>query len=235
MNASAAQAAFRIAVASNFLNTANKLVDAYSNDHKSTAEIISGSTGKLYAQINFGAPYDVFLAGDSVRPMLLSKARQDFANISHVYAVGQLVLWAPNVSNDEQKCSQHLLEVPFKYIALANPETAPYGEAALTTLRKLKKIEILRSKLVYGENVSQVLSYILTGSAEAGFLSLSQVLTQDPLRETCMWLIPQLLYPKLTQSIIVLKTNNASALSFEDFVLSEQGVKIIHESGYLLP
>ena len=230
-----AEPTLRIAVASNFLNSANKLVKIYENLYGAEIEIISGSTGKLFAQINSGAPFDLFLAADELRPRLLSEADNSFEEDTYVYAVGRLVLWAPELPKHHEHCNEKLLDMPFQHIAIANPETAPYGDAGLQTLRKLKKLQSIQSKLVFGENVGQVFSYLVTGAVDVGFLSLAQVHDRDPHRDTCAWIIPRNYYPDLSQSAIILQSKSPIAQEFMDFLQSEQAKAVIESFGYFAP
>ena len=231
----ASEEPLRIAVASNFLNTATRVANQYEKNHSGSVELISGSTGKLYAQILNGAPYDIFLAADSVRPKLLAESDKGFSNTTHVYAKGRLALWAPKMNKDIKTCNASLLAIPASKIGLANPRTAPYGNAGMQTLDKLEYLSKIRNKLVFGENVGQVLSYLVTGSVDIGFISLSQVLNQDPDGRTCVWKVPNLYHPELTQSAIVLTSEKASSLGFMEYLLSDSAAKIIRSSGYLVP
>ena len=230
-----AESSLRIAVASNFLNSADKLVKIYEDLYSAEIEIITGSTGKLFAQINSGAPYDLFLAADNLRPTLLLETDNNFGEHTYVYAIGRLVLWTPDLPKHHKNCNEKLLDMPFQHIAIANPKTAPYGDAGLQTLRKLKKLQQIQPKLVFGENVSQVLSYVVTGAVDAGFLSLSQVQDRDPQRGTCVWIIPRDYYPDLAQSAIILQSKSIIARHFMDFLQSEQAKIVIESSGYFAP
>ncbi|MDG1987462.1 MAG: molybdate ABC transporter substrate-binding protein [Halieaceae bacterium] len=230
-----AEPTLKIAVASNFLTTANKLIWTYERLYSNEVEIISGSTGKLFAQINSGAPFDLFLAADSLRPRLLSKTDNNFKEDPYVYAIGRLVLWAPGLPNHQKNCNEKLLDMPFQHIALANPKTAPFGDAGIQTLRTLEKLQSVRSKLVFGENVGQVFSYIVTGAVDAGFLSLAQVQDKDPHRDTCTWIIPRKYYSDLSQSAIILQSKSAIAQQFMNFLQSKEAKIMIQSSGYLTP
>ena len=230
-----AEPTLRIAVASNFLNTANKLIEIYERSYNNRTEIISGSTGKLFAQINSGAPFDLFLAADNLRPKILSESDNSFAENTYVYAIGRLVLWAPALPTYHKNCNEKLLDMPFQRIAIANPKTAPYGDAGLQTLRKFEKLQAIRAKLVFGENVSQVFSYLVTGAVDAGFLSLSQVQNKDPQRDTCAWVIPKSYYSDLSQSAIILQSKSTAAQRFMNFLQSEQAKIVIESSGYFVP
>ena len=234
-NIFSAEPILRIAVASNFLNTATKLVDKYQQSSLSQVELISGSTGKLFAQINRGAPYDIFFAADELRPKLLSEAKAEHGPLPYVYAVGILVFWAPDLPAHHEKCNEELLSMPFTHIAIANTKTAPYGYAAIKTLQKLGKLQSIKDKLVFGENVGQVLSYLVTGAVEAGFLSLSQVREQDYEEVTCVWKIPRHYYQELAQSAIILQPRNLMARDFMNFLQSEQAREVIQSSGYFTP
>lgn len=182
----------RVAVAANFAGPLRTLVSRFEQDSPYSVEVITGSTGLLYAQITQGAPFDVFLAADQARPMALEKAGLTVGDSRFTYAKGQLVLWQPNGIQPQDARSEgtqsgsprattdtrpatRLRTQAVGRVALANPRLAPYGAAADNWLRDQGLLQALQSKLVFGDSVAQVATMVTTGNAEFGFVSLAQV------------------------------------------------------------
>ncbi len=221
------------AVASNFLSTFKKIVYEFEKSTGSKVHIVSGSTGKLFTQIVHGAPYDIFLAADQRRPALLNQ-KGLILRKAWTYAFGKLVLWTSNSEYDLKEGEKVLRKSSFKYIALANPKTAPYGKATIDTLINLKLHQNLKSKMVFGENVGQAFQFIATGNAELGFISLSQVLDPSLNKIGNYWKVPKILYDPIAQDAVLLKqkTINTSAETLFDFLKTETARKIIRQYGY---
>ncbi len=140
--------------------------------HKALVSI--GSTGKFYAQITNGAPFEVLLAADEATPKRLEAEGAAVAGSRFAYAIGQLVLWSarPGFVDAEGEVLQ---KGSFRHLALANPKTAPYGVAAMQTMERLKLLDTLAPRFVQGENIAQTQQFVATGNAELGFVALSQV------------------------------------------------------------
>ena len=219
-----------IAVASNFLLTMKQLVAAYQQQDSQTINISAASTGKLFAQITHGAPYDLFFSADAERADLLVK--QEYANHAKEYAVGQLVYVAKGVSAAD--CRASLNRKPEKKIAMANPKTAPYGLAAKQVLVKLGRWDALRSSLVMGENILQAYQFISTGSAGSGFVAASIAVNAGELEGYCQWKVPENLYSPVQQKMIILSRakDNRRAKDFYQFIRSETAREIIIKNGY---
>lgn len=168
----------RIAVASNFVDTLRLLIEDYRELRNDQIQLSAGSTGKLYAQIRQGAPFDLFLAADQARPALLHN--EGLAELPKTYAVGSLVLWRPAAASSlphEQVAKPSTLTqalLSAEHIATANPDLAPYGRAAHEVMQRLNLLADAQSRLVTGENVGQCFALIATGNAEVGFISLAQ-------------------------------------------------------------
>lgn len=218
-----------IAVASNFLLTMKQLVGAFQQQHPQAINISPASTGKLYAQIIHGAPYDLFFSADAKRADLLVK--QGLANYSMEYALGQLLYVAKGAAAD---CRATLNRNPEKKISMANPKTAPYGEAAKQVLIKLGRWDALRSSIVMGENILQAYQFISTGSAGSGFISASIAINADNLDGYCRWQVPESLYSPVKQKMVILNRakDNSIAKDFYRFIRSESAREIIIKNGY---
>lgn len=223
-----------VAVASNFLNPFKQLIPVFQKQSGHTVRTVSGSTGKLYAQILHGAPFEVFLAADSERPRLLEKSGQAVAGTRFAYAQGKIVLWSADPQRITAKGKDVLHHRNFKHLALANPKTAPYGKAAHTTLLRLNLWQSLSSAIVQGENISQTFQFVATGNAEVGFVALSQVL--DPLLKIqgSRWIVPEHLYDAIDQDAVLLTRGQSqpAARALLQFLKSEPARKIIQSYGY---
>ena len=169
----------RVAVASNFLSTMKILTSNFEHDTNHRIIIISGSSGKLYAQIQHGAPFDVFFSADQHRPRLLEKEGVAIKGSRFPYAVGRLTLWSPETNFIHTDGKTALTQQSFAHLAIANPKTAPYGRAAEQTLRSLGLWERIKPRLVYGENIAQTFQFVSSQNAELGFVAHSQVLNSN--------------------------------------------------------
>lgn len=214
----------RIAVATNFLDTAQKLEAAFEAETDFTLDLVSGSTGQLYTQIINGAPYDAFLSADAARVTRLLVSDHGVDGTRMTYALGRLVLYGP-------KDAENILrEGHFKRLAMANPKLAPYGMAAEETLNNLHLSETVSEKIVYGQNVGQAYGFVQTGNAELGFVALSQMKKGTD----HYWIIPEHYYGKIWQDCVLLSygKNNKSAEAFLKFLKSGPAQSIIKSSGY---
>lgn len=224
-----------IATAANMQFAMNALVEAYEAETGTQCEIILGSSGKLTAQIQEGAPYDLFFSADMKFPEAL-KATGNTIGEPIIYAQGQLVLWTSRKSP-----LNRVTEITGKetnHIALANPKTAPYGEAAIQVLRNLDLYGMVNSKLVYGESISQVNQFVLSGAAEYGFTAKSVVLSPNMFDYSNWIAIADSLHSPINQSMVVIKNERglqSQAQRFTEFVLSEKGQAILQQYGYKQP
>ena len=224
----------RVAVASNFIFPIKELSKEFENTTGNKVLVISGSTGKLYAQIHQGAPFEVFLAADSNRPELLEKDGIGVPGSRFTYAVGRLVMWSADPKFITTFGLQVLDQKNFRYLAIANPKTAPYGKATEQVLRKKGYWEKIQSRLVRGENISQTLQFVVTGNAQIGFISLSQLSSSRELLGGTSWLVPLSMHEPIQQQARLLKRANYSqvAREFLKFLKSKKGQKIIKNYGY---
>ena len=224
----------RIAVASNFLLPLKALSKNFKESTGHKVVVISGSTGKLYAQIKQGAPFDILLAADSIRPELLEKEGIGVPGSRFTYAVGRLVLWSKDSKLPLKNDLQVLNHKNFRYLAIANPKTAPYGKAAEQVLRKKGFWEQIQNRLVRGENISQTFQFVMTGNADIGFIALSQLRKNQGLGFS--WIVPQKLHDPIQQQCILLKRakTNKAARQFLNFIKSNRIQKQIESYGYSL-
>ena len=224
-----------VAVAANFTKPMNEIAAAFEKSTGHTAKLSFGSSGKFVAQIENGAPFEVFLSAGDKEIVTLQKNAFAVAKTDFTYAIGKLVLWSasPNVV-DEQ--GQVLNKGGFKHIALADPKLAPYGEAAVEVLKSKKLLEKLTSFFVLGENISQTYQFVSTGNAELGFVALSQVIDADKgkIVTGSSWLIPENLYAPLKQDAVLLSKgeSNPAAVALLKFLKSEPALAIIKKYGY---
>lgn len=222
----------RVAVAANFTDTTRELITAFAETTGLEASASYGSTGKLYAQIDNGAPFDVFLAADSHRPELLEESGQGVAGTRFTYARGKLVLWSPEPEtfNDPQKW---LKDGDFSRLAIANPKTAPYGLAAQEVLTELNFWEPLQDRLVRGDSIAQTFQFVATTNASSGFVALSQVRAWDK-KDGSLWHIPQDYYAPINQQGILLGRgeDNDAAHQWLEFLNSDKARGIIENFGY---
>ena len=220
----------RIAVAANFYPTLKLIKQRFEQEQPNTLTIIRGSTGKLYAQIEHGAPYDVFLAADIRRPKILEDEKLIVENSRFTYAIGQLALWS---KNNRRNIFSMLESNHFNKLAIANPKTAPYGQAAIDVLKFFNLYEMAKDKLVYGENIAQAFQFTQSGSADLGFVALSNVkhLADD------IWVAPANSHIKLEQQMVVLKSSKKPALGmqFLMFMQRDDIQDLIHQQGYAKP
>lgn len=222
----------RIAVAANFTDTTRDLIAAFAEATGLEAVASYGSTGKLYAQIDNGAPFDVFLAADSERPMILEKSGQGVADTRFTYAQGKLALWSPAPGTFEDPESW-LGSGDFSRLAIANPKTAPYGLAAQQVLSEMRLWEPLQERLVRGDSIAQTFQFVATANAESGFVALSQVRAWNE-GEGSLWLVPQAYYAPIEQQAILLtrSESNAAARQWLEFLRGPKARDIIEKSGY---
>jgi molybdate transport system substrate-binding protein len=210
------------AVAANFAGTAEQLILAFNAKSGHRVTLTTGSTGKLYAQIVRGAPFDLFLSADVETPARLSGMGPIFP-----YAIGKLVLWAPQAG---AKADPSDVLRAARYIAIANPDLAPYGKAALSTLAALGFDAKAETRLVMGQNIGQTYGLVASGAAEVGFIAAS---TQP--KGGLIWEVPETLHPSLQQDAILLSEANPAAAGFAAYLHSDEARAIVKTYGYGVP
>jgi molybdate transport system substrate-binding protein len=223
-------------VASNFAGAFGELESEFESETGHRLLPSFGSTGKLYAQIEHGAPFEVFLAADAERPRRLEQTGRTVSGTRFTYAVGRLVLWSAR--DDLVDPDGAVLESRnLGRLAMANPQTAPYGAAARQVLERLGLWSRLAPDVVRGENVAQAFQFVATGNAELGFVALSQLGTADAARQGSRWEVPGELYEPLEQQALMLQQGrgSAAAAAFLQFLRSPRARSIIERAGYRLP
>jgi molybdate transport system substrate-binding protein len=218
-----------VAVAANFTAAAEELALAFEATSGHELVLSFGATGQLYAQITQAAPFAVFLAADTGRPELAIAEGFGVEGSFFVYAEGRLALYAPGRDASD---GASLLVGAFEKLAIADPGAAPYGAAAVETLTALGLYETVEPKLVMGENISQTLQFVESGSAELGFVAASQVAGKAD-----AWMVPADLHAPIAQGAVLLKAgeDNAAAIAFLDFLRSDEAVAVIEAAGYAVP
>lgn len=226
-----------VAVASNFLRAADELTQEFTATTGVAVRISAGSTGKLYAQIRNGAPYDVFLSADVARPRKLVEEGLALAESRFTYAQGTLVLWSAEKHLRNRDCVEVFESGHYRHLAIANPQTAPYGRAAKQYLIAAGHWSNALHRLVLGENISQAMQFVVTRNATFGLLALSQVKGELSSRATCFWPIPAEHYAPINQQGVILQRSEQpqSARAFLDFMQSERAVEILVSHGYTVP
>jgi molybdate transport system substrate-binding protein len=217
-----------IAVASNFIKPMQQLKALFEANTPHTIRVSYSSSGKLFAQIINGAPFDIFLSADKVKPDALIKRGKASAHARFTYAQGTLILWSSKTSLVNNS-PDVLYDNKFRKVALANPKFAPYGQAAVDVLNHLVLLKQTKSKWVMGESISQTYQFVATGNADIGFISFSQ----KPAHGS-YWLIPEDFYKPIKQDAVLLKNGekNTVALAFFQFLKSNEAKNIIQLHHY---
>jgi molybdate transport system substrate-binding protein len=218
-----------VAVAANFTDAAKEIAAAVKAKTGHQAVLSFGSSGQLYTQITQGAPFQIMLSADDERPTKLVADGLAVADSRFTYAIGKLVLWSK--TKDYVNGEETLKAGAFAKLAIANPTAAPYGAAAIDTLKALKLYEALQPKIVQGNNIAQTFQFIDTGNAELGFVALSQ-LAGEPAGSR--WVVPQTLYTPIRQDAVLLKkgAGNEAAAAFLAFLKGAEARAIIEKFGY---
>jgi molybdate transport system substrate-binding protein len=221
-----------IAVASNFSLPARAIALAFEQESGHSVRLSQGSSGKLYAQIYNGAPFDVFLSADIEKPALLVKDGFAVAASQQTYARGTLALWT--IDDGVIVNAETLRAGDFVRLSQANPRLAPYGLAAQQVIASLGLTQALAGKRVIGENISQTYQFVTTGNAELGFVAMSQVLVDGELVKGSLWRVPQHLHSPIAQDAVLLTRGlkNSAAQEFMTFLKSAKAVSILNSFGY---
>ncbi|MGG7604317.1 molybdate ABC transporter substrate-binding protein [Massilia sp. BKSP1R2A-1] len=221
----------QVAVAANFTAPMEKLAPMFAADTGHKAVLSFGSTGKFYAQIKHGAPFEVLLAADDETPARLEREGQGGSRFT--YAVGRLALWSRQAGFVDAQ-GEVLKRGRFDRVAVADPKLAPYGAAAIDTMRKLGLLDTLRPKLVLGENIAQAWQFAATGNAALGFVALSQVYADGKLKEGSAWIVPASMHAPIRQDAILLGKgkDNAAAIALMQYLQSSKAKAVIRSFGY---
>jgi molybdate transport system substrate-binding protein len=237
LTGTAAAAELHVAVAANFVGPLRQLAAVYERASGHKLLLSPAATGQLYAQIKQGAPFDVFLSADRERPKQLEAEGLAVAGSRFTYATGKLVLWSPKADALGSDGAAFLKGGNYRYIAIANPKTAPYGLAAQQALHKLQLWDSLneQKKLVTGESIAQTMQFAATGNADAAFVAVSQVIKPDGSLDGSSWLPPADMYEPIDQDAVLLtrSTEQAPARDFLRWLKSDaEALKIIRAAGY---
>ena len=225
-----------VAVAANFLNPMKEIGALFKDVTGHQATLIPGSSGKLYAQLRHGAPFEVFLSADAERPQLLEEAGLAVKGSRFTYAVGRLALWSRHPRHLREGGREALAEGAFRHVAVANPKTAPYGRAAVQVMRKWAVWERLRPRLVQGANIAQTFQFVASGNAEVGFVALSQVVDPRFNGSGTFLPIPTDLHDPLRQDVVLLRRgrSNSAAVALMEFLRTDKARAVIKRYGYHL-
>jgi len=200
--------------------------------------ITYGSSGNFFAQLQNGAPFDLFFSADIAYPRKLAESGLAADDV-FLYGIGCLVVWVPKNSpvDVDQLGIKSLLQPSIRKIAVANPEHAPYGRAAVAALKSLQVYDQVASRLVYGENIAQTAQFVQSGAADAGLLALSLAVAPQMRDAGRFWQVPLEAYPRMEQGGIILKSTKdlESARAFRDFILGEHGREALKRYGFSIP
>ena len=228
----------RVAAAADLKFAMVGLSEEFESKTGTQVDVTSGSSGNFFAQIQGGAPFDLFFSADMEYVKKLDAAGLAEPGTLYKYASGRIVIWAP--SNGEVDVAKQgwkaLLDPRAQKIAIANPELAPYGRAAVSALQKAGIYEQVKNKLVYGENISQAAQFVQSGNAQAGILAHSLALSPG-MKGGKVWEIPTEMHPPIDQWAIMLRNakDKTAALAFLNFVRSAQGKTILERHGFTVP
>lgn len=220
----------RVAVAANFTQPAKEIAARFETKTGHKATLSFGSSGQFFAQIANGAPFEVFLSADVERPQKAEVEGLAVAGTRFTYATGRLVLWSKDPRLVDGR-GMILSKGGFEKIAIADPKAAPYGLAAVETMRKLGAYQQLSPKAVMGSSITQAYQFVETGAAELGFVALSQVISH---KEGSRWLVPASNHTPIDQDAVLLKpgANSAAANAFLQFLKGPEAKAIILQHGY---
>lgn len=228
-----------VAAAADLKFAMDELVEEFQQAHPGTEVAVTyGSSGNFYAQIEQNAPFDLFFSADIDYPRRLAQKGYSLDEV-FLYAVGRIVIWAPNASklNVERLGVAALEDASIQRVAVANPDHAPYGRAAVAALKKLGFYESVASKLVFGENIAQTAQFIQSGAADIGVIALSLAVAPQMKDTGTYWEIPLDAYPKMEQGGIVTRwsRNPEVARAFRAHVLGVHGREVLKRYGFFLP
>jgi molybdate transport system substrate-binding protein len=224
----------KVAVAANFTPVIKTLQKQFEEKTGHILVASFGPSGGFYAQIKNGAPFDVFLSADAKRPQMLEDEKLAIEGSRFTYAVGKLALWSAKPDFVDEK-GDILKKGDFAKLAIADPKTAPYGEAAMQTLDYLKLSDTLAPKIVQGVDISQAYQFVATGNADLGFVAYSQVIAKKDAKGS-LWIVPQEYYKPIEQQAVLLEKSkdNKAAHAFLEFLKSNEARETIRSFGYTI-
>lgn len=223
----------KVAVAANFAQTLKEISTVFEKDTGHKLAITQGSTGKLYAQISQGAPFEVFLSADDETPEKLITEGKAISGTRFTYAIGRLALWSPRPDLVDEG-GQVLKTDKFRFLAIANARVAPYGRAAMQVMQKLGVLASIEPRVVQGESITQTFQFVSTGNAQLGFVALSQISENGKIKSGSAWIVPENLHEQLRQDAVLLNPGKDSpaASALLNFLKSDKAKKIIASHGY---
>jgi molybdate transport system substrate-binding protein len=222
-----------VAVAANFAAPMQLIAESFERESGHKAKLAFGSTGKFYAQIKNGAPFDVLLAADDETPArLVQEGAADPAS-RFTYAIGSLVLWSTKPGFVDAN-GEVLRRGAYRKLALANPKTAPYGRAAIETLATLGLLSAAEPKFVQGENIAQTFQFVSSGNAELGFVALSQVMKDGKVQHGSAWIVPAAMHQPIRQGAVLLAgaRGSAAARALLEHLKGDDARKVMRSFGY---
>jgi len=225
----------QVAVAANFTGPMQVISALFERDTGHKASLAFGATGKFYAQISNGAPFEVLLSADDETPAKLVKEGNAVAGTPFTYAIGKLVLWSADPKLVDAKGAV-LKKGGFKHLALANPKAAPYGAAGLQVMSKLGVADSIKPLIVQGENISQTHQFVSTGAAELGFVAYSQVIKNGAIGSGSGWIVPGNLYDPIRQDAVILAKgkDKPAAIALMNYLKGDKAKAVIKSFGYEL-
>lgn len=223
----------KVAVAANFAQTLKEIGTVFEQDTGHKLAITQGSTGKLYAQISQGAPFEVLLSADDETPEKLITEGKAITGTRFTYAIGRLALWSPKPDLVDEG-GQVLKTDKFRFLAIANARVAPYGRAAVQVMQKLGVLTSIEPRVVQGESITQTFQFVSTGNAQLGFVALSQITENGKLKSGSAWIVPENMHEQLRQDAVLLNPgkDSAAASALLNFLKSDKAKKIIASHGY---
>ena len=224
----------RVAVAANFTAPVQKIAALFEQQTGNHVLLTFGGTGKFYAQIKNGAPFDILLAADDTTPLKLVHENLAVPGSQFTYAIGKLVLWSASVGLVDNQ-GKVLSSPTWQHMAVANPKLAPYGAAAMQVLDKLGLTATVQPKMASGEDIAQTYQFVASGNAQLGFVAYSQVLKDGRLSGGSMWLVPANLYTPIRQdaALLTIAKNNLAATALLTFLQrNAKAIEIIKSYGY---
>jgi molybdate transport system substrate-binding protein len=222
-----------VAVAANFTAPMQQIAADFEKATGHKALLAFGATGKFYAQIRNGAPFEVMLSADDTTPAKLETEGNAVAGTRFTYATGRLVLWSAKPGFVDDK-GEVLKKGEFSHVSIANPKLAPYGAAAVETLGALKLLDAIQPKFVQAENIAQAHQFVATGNAEIGFIALAQVMKEGKLGAGSAWIVPARFHQPIRQDAIVLANgkDKPAAAALMKYLQSDKAKTVIQSFGY---